>query len=163
MLYSFDPNISQRKLKFINKKNISEEVNKKIVQKSLGFEKDKKEINNQKIFSETQKLIYKVDNRKDNEKKENFQLRIFGEKFVEINKKNFMVILNNKKSFLKSKIKMKKVKDIVIIKLIQIMKKITNFDSMFKGCSSFSSLPDISKLDISNATNISNFFCGCSF
>ena len=128
MIYSFDFNLNQRKLKFINKKNILNEVNIKKVQKSLGFENEKIETNKKNIHSETQKLIYKINNKKDDKNKENTQLKIFGEKFVEINEKNFVIIVNNKKSFLKSKIKMKIVKDILIIKLIQIRKKITNFE-----------------------------------
>ena len=33
---------------------------------------------------------------------------------------------------------------------------------MFDGCSSLSSLPDISKLNINNVTNINAMFYGCS-
>ena len=33
---------------------------------------------------------------------------------------------------------------------------------MFRGCSSLSSLPDISKWNTSNVTNMSNMFSGCS-
>ena len=33
---------------------------------------------------------------------------------------------------------------------------------MFAGCSSLSSLPDISKWNTNNVTNMSKMFCGCS-
>ena len=44
----------------------------------------------------------------------------------------------------------------------KFFKNITNMNSMFYGCSSLISLPDISKLDIKNVTNISSMFQGCS-
>ena len=39
--------------------------------------------------------------------------------------------------------------------------KVTNMSSMFSYCSSLSSLPDISKLNISKVTNMDEMFKGC--
>ena len=42
------------------------------------------------------------------------------------------------------------------------MKNVTNMSFMFYGCSSLSTLPDITKWDTQNVTNINKMFDGCS-
>ena len=39
---------------------------------------------------------------------------------------------------------------------------VINMSSMFRGCSSLSSLPDISKWNTNNVTNLWRIFYGCS-
>ena len=118
------------------------------------------------------------------------KIRIFGDKFVENNKNNFEMIINDKNYALNSfynlnnekeneilKIKLKQIKDItdisymfcgcsLLTKLDDISKlstnKITDMSFMFAECSSLSSLPDISKWNTKNVNNMRAMFSGCS-
>ena len=98
--------------------------------------------------------------------KEN-KIRIFGDKFVKNNKRNFQMIINDKNYELDSfyKIENQKEKEIeneiLEIKLKQI-KDVNNLSYMFKECSSLIELPDISKLDTNNVTDMSLMFSQCS-
>ena len=78
-------------------------------------------------------------------------VRIFGNYFVKKNKLNCYIVNNGKKYPLTNYFyKNSKAKNIVI-KLIGI-NKITNLQSMFKGCLSLESLPDISNWSINEVT-----------
>ena len=97
-------------------------------------------------------------------KKEN-KISIFGPKFVENNKNICKMIIDKKKYEITKEYNIKKYKKNnhkLKIKLKGI-NNITNMSNMFDGCSSLSSLPDISKWNINNVTNMSNIFSGCSF
>ena len=91
------------------------------------------------------------------------KIRIFGDIFVENNKSNFQMIINNKNYNLDSfyKIKNEKENEILKIKLKQI-KNITNLNGMFEECFALTELHGISKLDTSKVTDISYMFNECS-
>ena len=99
-------------------------------------------------------LIYKVDNK----------IKLFGHDFVERNRNNCKIIINGKEDELKEyktfSLFSKKI-DKLEIKLKGI-NNITDMSYMFDGCSSLSSLPDISKWNTNNVTNMSYMFNGCS-
>jgi len=100
-------------------------------------------------------IIYNVDD---------YQIKLFGHDFVERNKNNFKIIINRDEEDLKEYKTFSwfsKKRDKLEIKLKGI-KYITNISGMFEGCSSLSSLPDISKLNTNNLTNMSGIFYGCS-
>ena len=112
--------------------------------------------------------------------------RIFGDKFVENNKKNIDLIINgaktnligeyklqqgenNIKLIIKNKItnleymfnKCKCLKNIDGLKFLDT-KNITNFEYMFNGCSSLSDINGLSNWNVSNSNSFSFMFCGCS-
>jgi len=99
-------------------------------------------------------LIYKVDNK----------IKLFGHDFVDRNRKNCKIIINGKEDELKEyktfSLFKKKI-DKLEIKLKGI-NHITDMRYMFDGCSSLSSLRDISKWNTNNITNMSYIFNGCS-
>jgi len=105
-----------------------------------------------KFYLSESTLIY------NNDKK----INLFGKEFVEKNKDNYYLIIDNKKINLceyynvKSD-KMKKLK----VRLIQT-NTIENMSEMFFGCKSLLSLPDISKWNIDNVTDMSGMFYACS-
>ena len=90
-------------------------------------------------------------------KKEDNKLRIFGDKFIKYNYNNCKIILNGKVYDLVSHLDIKKIKinkKLIIIRLRGI-KLIRNSTDLFAECSSLKSLPDISKWNTNNVTNIS--------
>ena len=91
------------------------------------------------------------------------KIRIFGDKFVENNKSNFQMIINDISYKISSfyNIKKEKENEILEIKLKQI-KDITNISRMFSGCSSLIELPDISKWNTNNVNNMKAMFDNCS-
>ena len=99
-------------------------------------------------------IIYNINNQN--------KIKIFGEDFMKNNKKNCYLIINNIKQELNDYIEIKnKEQKKLEIKLFEI-NTITNMGGMFKGCSSLSSLPDISNWDTKNVTNMSYMFRECS-
>ena len=173
---------------FMNINNLNK-FNKKIIE---DFEKLKNKNNKLEAFSDLYKnmiidneiiLRYKIE-------KEN-KVRIFGEIFVNKNKNNYRVIINNKNYQLTSFIDINKLEiknDILEVHLKQLrntldisfmffkcnsllsienitnwnLENIINMSFLFADCSSLKSLPDISKWNINNVTNISGLFAGCS-
>ena len=93
------------------------------------------------------------------------KIRIFGDKFVENNKSNFQMIINDNSCELSSFYNIKKEKEkeneVLEIKLKQT-NDITNISQMFIGCSSLIELPDISKLNTNNVIDMSYIFCQCN-
>jgi serine/threonine protein kinase len=88
---------------------------------------------------------------------ENF---IFGEKFVEKNKKNIDLIINGEKSELISKYKFKQQE----IKVEMIIKnQIINLEGMFYNCYFLIDIEDLKNLDMKEITNFSDMFYGCWF
>ena len=100
-------------------------------------------------------IIYDI-NKKDN-------INIFGSEFVKNNINRCKMIIDNKEYKIaeeyniKKKINNNKLK--IILKGID---NITNMSYMFSGCSSLSSLPDISKWNTNNVINMNGMFYGCS-
>ena len=93
--------------------------------------------------------------------KEN-KIRIFGEYFVENNKSNFQMKINDKNYNIGSfyNIKNEKENEILKIKLKQI-KNSTNLSGMFEECFALIELFDISKLDTNKVTDMSFMFNQC--
>ena len=98
---------------------------------------NKKEIN----------IIYKADK----EGKEN----IFGKQFVENNKNNIELIINENKYHLISKYKLKKGEN--NLKII-IKNKITNLEYMFYGCKSLKKIEELEYIDTKGINNFSYMF-----
>jgi len=100
-------------------------------------------------------IIYKVFDNKT---------QLFGHDFVDKNKNNCKIIINGKEDELKEhktfSLFSKKINKLEI-KLKGIM-NITDMSYMFDGCSSLSSLPDISKWNTNNVNNMSYMFYKCS-
>ena len=98
--------------------------------------------------------IYSYDN----------NLKLFGEKFVDKNKKNGFIILNGKKQelcyYLKLNESLKKNKNLEI-KLVET-KTIRNMSEIFYSCSTIIRLPDISLWNMRFVSDISYMFDGCS-
>ena len=135
--------------------------------------KNEVKINNEiKINDEKNKLInedidqiiikYKID---DIEYSKN--IRIFGDKFVENNKNKCKIIVNGNGNDLSTHLNINKKQlnnNILEIKLKGI-RQITDMSYMFSGdyreVTLLSSLPDISKWNISNVTTMENMFKGC--
>ena len=85
---------------------------------------------------------------------------IFGEKFVENNKKNIELIINDEnKTHLIDKALLKKGEN--IIKLI-IINKINNLSYMFYNCSTLKSVKELKYLDTRDIVNTSYMFFKCS-
>ena len=90
------------------------------------------------------------------------KIKLFDEDFIKNNKDNCYLIINNKKQELTEYIEIKEQQKLEI-KLYET-KNITDMSGMFsfRDCSSLSSLPDISKWDTKNITNMSYMFYNCS-
>ena len=83
---------------------------------------------------------------------------IFGEKFVENNKKNIELSINGIKSDLISKCKLKKGKNNIIIIL---KSQLTNLEYMFYNCSKLKNINKLEYLSTENVNNFSHMFCWC--
>ena len=97
-------------------------------------------------------LIYNVE-------KSTEEIKILNEVFVNNNKDRCKIIYEDDEYELKETFKTNQ-KDRLEIKL-KVNSDISNLESMFKGCKSLISLPDISKLNTANVINISSMFYGC--
>ena len=107
------------------------------------------------------KIKYLADNENKEVKKIYGEMiseyKLFGEKFVEMNKGLCHIIINGEESELISHYEGFKNDEILEIKLKGI-KNIDDMSHMFFGCSSLISLPDISKMNIINVTSLKNMF-----
>ena len=129
--------ISEINYYFLNEKNKLKNIMNR-------YENNKNEIN----------IIYNI---KYDEK----EIRIFGKEFVENNKNNCYLLINNKKYEISEYYKLNKEREELKMKLKE--KNIINDMSyMFSGCESLSSLPDISKWNTNNVNNMSYMFNNCS-
>ena len=84
---------------------------------------------------------------------------IFGKKFVENNKDNIQLVIDNKKLPLIEEYALKEGKN--TIQMI-ILNKLTNLEYMFFGCKSLVNIDDLKYLDVSNVDNFSYIFYNCS-
>ena len=114
-------------------------------------------LNEMKNKEEKNEIIikYKIERRKK-------EINIFGEKFVNNNKNNYILIYDGNEYELSVKLNIKNVGNKTIEVKLKEIKNVTNMESMFYGCSSLLSLPDISKWNTSNVTNMGYMFFGCS-
>ena len=91
-------------------------------------------------------------------------IRILGDNFLKNNKDNYEMIINGKKSELKTFFNindMKIRKNILEVKLREI-KPVTDLSYMFCNCTSLLSLSDISKWNTTNVTSMKGMFQFCS-
>ena len=93
-------------------------------------------------------IIYKI-NGKDNQDEDKYEIKLFGEKFIENNKNNCKIIIDNKEQDLIEYLKINKNEKILKIKLKEI-KTITDMSYMFSGCNSLESLTYISNWNTNN-------------
>jgi len=101
-------------------------------------------------------IVYEINKYSNNDK-----MNIFGEKFVENNKrKSFLLIKNNLSELKENYIIKNKNKKYIKIKLF-IDKKITNMSYMFYNCRCLSSISDISNWNTNNVTDMNNMFYYC--
>ena len=91
-----------------------------------------------------------------------WEIRIFGDKFVENNKDKCKIIIYGKEYKLCTNINIFKINNNILEIKLKGINKITNMSYMFYDCDSLSSLPDISKWNTQNVTNMSYMFSGCS-
>ena len=97
-------------------------------------------------------IIYDINKEKGDE------IKIFGSKFVENNKNICKMVIDNKKYEIADKYNIEKYKyNRLNIKLMGI-DKISDMSYMFSGCSSLTSLSDISKWNTNNATDMNCMF-----
>ena len=110
------------------------------------------EFNNEKYVNKID-IVYKIDK----EGEEN----IFGKKFVENNKNNIDLVINeNEKSILTNRYKFLKAGKNTIT--IIIKNKITNIEYMFYDCKSLKNITELEYLDTKDIKNFSYIFFGCS-
>ena len=107
-------------------------------------EKDISEIN----------IIYDVNRESNN--------RIFGSEFVKNNKNICKMIIDNKEYEITEKYKVKRKNNNKLEIKLKGIDNVTDMSYMFKGCSSLSFLPDISKWNTNNIKDMSYMFEGCS-
>ena len=123
--------------------------------------KGSRRINNKEIISNKQSknelnqitLLYDIGNKQNS-------IFIFGKYFVKNNKNNCNLLINGKKRELCSKLYLNEINiqnNIIEIKLIE-NKHITNMSNMFRDYSSLVSLPDISKWNTMNVTDMNSIF-----
>ena len=103
-------------------------------------------------------LIYNI-NEENREYKKN--IKIFGHKFVKNNKNICKMIIDTKEYEITEYYNIKNYNNNILEIKLKGINKITNMNSMFKGCSSLSSLTDISKLNTNNVNDMNNMFYGC--
>ena len=110
-------------------------------------------------------IIYKTENKEE--------LNIFGYNFVRNNKDICHILIDNKKIHLCAKLRLNdNQKNNYMFHIYKSSlslpdiskwdtKNVTNMTCMFSGCRSLSSLPDISKWDTKNVTNMKFMLAGC--
>ena len=90
-------------------------------------------------------------------------IKILGDNFVETNKLNCKLIIDNKEREIISDLNIENFKNkYLTIKLVET-KPITNMSYMFSECSYLSPLSDLSKWDTTNVTDMNNIFSKCYF
>ena len=123
--------------------------------------KGSRRITNKEIISNKQSknelnqitLLYDIGNKQNS-------IFIFGKYFVKNNKNNCNLLINGKKRELCSKLYLNEINiqnNIIEIKLIE-NKHITKMSNMFRDYSSLVSLPDISKWNTMNVTDMNSIF-----
>ena len=143
----------------INKKNLNIGINiKYIIQEFIKKYNENKEAKNEiKNKINEFNIIYSIN-------KNDKQIKIFDETFVNNNKNNCKIIFLGNEIQLTDYIDISKIKGnykTLEIKLIEI-KTISNMSNMFYNCKSLLSFPELSKWDTSNVSNISCMFYNCT-
>ena len=94
--------------------------------------------------------------------KEENNIRIFGSEFVKNNKNICKMIINNKEYEITEKYNIKNNNNNKLKIILKGIDNVTNMKGMFSGCSSLSSLPDISKWNTNNVIYMNSMFRDCS-
>ena len=89
-------------------------------------------------------------------------IRIFRHDFVENNKNICKMIIDNKEYEITKNYYIKSNNNNKLKIILKGINNVTNVNCMFDGCSSLSSLPDISKWNTNNITSMKSMFHGCS-
>ena len=100
-------------------------------------------------------IIYNI-NKKNEENDDN--IRIFGEEFVKNNKNKCKMIIDNKEYEISETYNIENYNDNILEIKLKLIENVTNMSGMFSECKSLSSLPDISKWNTNNVTNMSYMF-----
>jgi len=90
------------------------------------------------------------------------KVKIFGYEFVKNNRNICKIIIDNKEYEIRVKLKVKSNNNNKLKIKLKGIDNVTNMSHIFEGCSSLTSLPDISKWNTSKVTNMSHIFEGCS-
>ena len=93
-------------------------------------------------------------------KRDDREIRIFGNYFVMSNRDKCKMIIDNKEYEITAKYYVNNNNELKI--KLKGINNVTDMSYMFYWCSSLSSLPDISKWNINNVTNMSSMFYECS-
>ena len=139
---------------FNENNNIKIEVNKNIIDKVNKEDKINKIPSSEN--SNEINIIYKLN--------KEYEIQIFSNTFVNKYEYKCNLIIDNNKVDLCSRLKLnenQKKKETIQVKLINIQ-NITNMQSMFHGCCSLFSLPDLYKLDTKKIKDMSYMFYNCS-
>ena len=102
------------------------------------------------------KIIYTIKRKKTE------NIKIFGPEFVKNNINICKMVINKKEYEMSLRYNVKNYNNKILIIELKGINNVTNMSNMFRGCSSLSSLPDISKLNTNNVTNMSYMFSSCS-
>jgi len=156
ILYKTDIYFKNNNNNEIDKKEIYREIYETINDNNIK-NKFKKIMNiyDKIIPNEEITLIYSIDKTKE-------KIKIFNEKFVNNNKNIFKIYYEDDEIPLQEYFNIKSIKKDFLELKLKAEQYITNMDSMFSGCESLISLPDISKLNTNYVTNMSNIFYNCS-
>ena len=99
-------------------------------------------------------IIYDINGEKE--------IKIFGVIFVQNNKNICKMIIDDKDYELTNIYKIQRNNNNKLKIKLKGINNITNLSCMFFGCTSLSSLPNISKWNTNKVTNMSSMFNGCS-
>ena len=156
ILYNSNLNFKINNNNEIDKNEIYREINEIINDNNIK-NKFKKIMNiyNKIIPNDEITLIYSIDKSKE-------KIKIFNEKFVNNNKKICKIYYEDDELPLQEYFNIKNIKKGILELKLKTEQYITDMDSMFSGCESLISLPDISKLNTNFVTNMSNIFYNCS-
>jgi len=152
ILFKTDTNFKNNNNNDIDKNEIYREINETIIDNNIK-NKFKKIMNiyDKIIPNEKITLIYSIDKTKE-------KIKIFNEKFVNNNKNICKIYYEDDELPLQEYFNIKNIKKDFLELKLKAEQYITNMDSMFSGCESLISLPDISKLNTKYVTNMSNIF-----
>ena len=135
--------------------NIERNNSNKTRRKRKESEEDNK--NNANIETNNEiNITYNVENEND--------IHIFGKNFVENNKDKCKIEFENKEYEIKECFHIEDYTNYKLNKLqikLKLSKNITDMSYMFNGCTSLTSLPDISNWNTNNVTNMSYMFYHC--
>ena len=90
------------------------------------------------------------------------EIKIFGAEFVENNKNICKMIIDNKEYEIEENYHVDSNNNTKLKIKLKGINNVTNMSCIFLGCSSISSLPDISKLNTNHVTDLSYMFYECS-